>query len=65
MITIYKIRVNYKSGIQEEFWVKEFSIKNDNWKWVSFDIIKSPIYMNVDEIESVWQLESKEVEEEK
>ena len=59
----YLVRVNYESGIQEEFWCKSFTIKGGTWKWESVNPHEiSPIYMNVDKVESVWQLDTREVE---
>jgi len=59
----YLVRVNYESGIQEEFWCKSFTIKGGTWEWESVNPHEiSPIYMNVDKVESVWQLDTREVE---
>ena len=58
----YLIRVNYESGIQEEFWYKSFTIKGDTWEWEAVSPPKTkPILMNVDKVESVWQLDAIEV----
>lgn len=54
--TKYRIEVNYKSGIQKRFWVYEFSIENGTWTWKHIDDCNKPILMNVDEVESVWQV---------
>lgn len=52
----YKVRVNYKSGIQEEFWCKNFNINHGTWTWKSIDDNMKPIMINIDEVESVYQV---------
>jgi hypothetical protein len=52
----YLLEVNYKSGIQKQFWVYKFSISDGEWSWTSVDSANSPIKLNVDEVESVWQV---------
>lgn len=54
----YLLRINYKSGISEEFWVTEFAISNGNWTWKSMSGVHHPILMGVDAVESVWQLDA-------
>jgi predicted component of type VI protein secretion system len=53
----FLVRINYKSGHSEEFWVWKFEFKingdNKEFKWVSAGGNK-PTYMNVSEVESVW-----------
>jgi hypothetical protein len=56
-----KVRINYKSGISEEFWAWKLEItRNPNGgiseiKWEFVSNIK-PTFINVEEIESVWQV---------
>lgn len=53
----FLIEVNYKSGIQKQFWVYKFRINDGQWTWDPVDPTNnSPILMNVDEVESVWQV---------
>ena len=52
----FKVRVNYKSGIQEEFWCEKFSIKGAQYSWTYADKGMNPIKIGVDDIESVWQV---------
>lgn len=52
----YKVRINYKSGIQEEFWCKAFEIKGGQYSWTYVDKRMNPIKIGVEEIESVWQV---------
>lgn len=69
----YLIRINYKSGIQEEFWVKNIEVKINSQgditdaEWTIFidkdnilDVYR-PIVMCVNNIESVWQLAAVEI----
>lgn len=60
IVTVFKIKINYKSGISEVFECSEFSIKGKNLKWLvhshkqykPFDIA----FSSVDDIESIWQV---------
>ncbi len=56
MRTKYLIEINYKSGIQKQFWVYDFKAKNGTWTWTSVHEDNKPVIMNVDEVESVWQI---------
>lgn len=59
------VEVNYKSGISRQFWCSEFEIEtklngSKTFKWTSDpDEKRHPLLLNVDEIESVWVVESK------
>lgn len=55
-MTIFTIKVNYKSGISHTFDVTEFSIDGAIWKWTPADEQNKPILMGVENIESVWQI---------
>ncbi len=54
----YKVLVIYKSGARVEFKCSEFSIKvgggtrSATWK----DAKPNPLFLNVDDIESVWEV---------
>ncbi len=50
----YLVRVNYKSGIQEEFWCTEFNIKSRTYSWDP--VGKNPLQLGADNVESVWVL---------
>jgi hypothetical protein len=52
----YKIKVNYVSGISQEFWVKSFKIDGEIYTWQSVSSINKPIEIRADAIESVWQV---------
>ena len=52
----YKIRINYKNGIQEEFWCTEFEISGGRWVWSSCSNGMKPIVLNIDTVDSVWQI---------
>ena len=56
------VRINYKSGHSEEFPVMEFTFTvdgNNDRKatWQPVDGGQRPIFMNLDEIESIWQVQ--------
>lgn len=55
----YKLRINYKSGIQEEFWCSDFKIDGDTYTWVSKNDTMKPVKIGVDCVESVWQVDYK------
>jgi len=57
-IPVYKIRINYKSGISEEMWVLEFNTQIPLTKidYKALSLTKTSIYMNVDAIESIYQV---------
>lgn len=54
------IRVRYKSGAYEDFYVRQFSIKivggDKEVKWKLVDGAKRPMYFGLDNVESVWEL---------
>lgn len=58
----FLIRINYKSGISEEFWTWKLDYKaNANgvtsltWMWAGGN---KPAIMNLDQIESVWHVKT-------
>ena len=60
----YLIQINYKSGHWMEFWCDEFHIKaNGAISWVASDPNFRPVSIadNVSDIESVWQINMREV----
>ena len=59
LITVFKVKVNYKSGISEVFECTEFKIQGNDLSWKSHDYHYKPlsIALNpVDDIESIWQV---------
>lgn len=62
-MTIFTIKVNYKSGISHTFDVTEFSIEGNSLTWVSVDKQNKPVLLGVENIESVWQVGIKESNE--
>jgi hypothetical protein len=63
-VEYYLIKVNYKSGHSEYFKVTdfEFEIKTTGRtaKWTAYEPAGArPILINLDDIESVWQVEAK------
>lgn len=59
-MTIFTIKVNYKSGISHMFDVTEFSIEGDSWTWAATDKQNKPVLLGVENVESVWQVGIKE-----
>ena len=59
-MTIFTIKVNYKSGISHTFDVTKFSIDGGSWSWTPADEQNKPILLGVEHIESVWQVGIKE-----
>lgn len=58
---VFLIRINYKTGIQEEFWVTNFSVSGGKWEWTPYMDSKKPILLYIENIESVWQIDTKKV----
>lgn len=61
-VPVFKVRVNYKSGISEEFEVLTFAIETDrvgaktySWTTPTGQVIR-PVHFNADAVESVWQV---------
>lgn len=55
----FMVQINYKSGIQVELPFTEFEIefgRQNKVQWKAADTTRRPIFMNLDEIESVYQL---------
>jgi hypothetical protein len=64
----YKIQINYKTGISMTAWYKSFTIVRDgrggvDYSWEQLDQAVGPILIGSSDIESIWQLEAKEIEE--
>lgn len=63
----YLIQINYKSGKTVEFWCKEFEIKHDGaLLWTAADAKFRPLSIadKISDIESIWQIGSREVPDE-
>jgi len=61
---VYTIQINYKSGISMTAEFTKFSVKNGTWEWEVYSPSTSnPVLLGVDNIESVWQLSFREVQE--
>lgn len=62
-VPVYKVRVNYKSGISEEFWAFNFEYENNHgaetYTWKKLHKSTSgPIQLNIDSVDSTWLLET-------
>lgn len=59
---VYTVQINYKSGISVTAEFKSFVVEGGVWKWSAYRD-KNPVILGVDNIESVWQISEREVEE--
>jgi hypothetical protein len=66
-VDAFQIRIIYKNGVCQDFWVTEFSVTNNgmgnrSFQWKpAFSHLK-PIFMGVDEIIAVWQVNQTKIE---
>lgn len=62
-MTIYKIRVNYKSGISETFWCENFEYGSGSYSWkpIYHEGNIKPLLLGSDNVESVWQIDHTEI----
>jgi len=51
----FLIEVMYKNGVVREFWCSEFTKSHGTYTWVSIFAGDCPIYMNAEDVSSVWQ----------
>lgn len=51
----FLVEVVYKNGIVREFWCSEFTKNNEKYTWVPIFSNDGPIYLNADDLSSVWQ----------
>ena len=59
IVTVFKIKANYKSGISEVFECRSFEIFGKKITWSSFSNQYKPLdiaFISVDDIESIWQV---------
>lgn len=59
----YLVRIVYKSGYTHDFWVYEFEVSGDNFKWTAVEGGSAPLLIGADDIAAVWVLESVLAEE--
>lgn len=59
---VYTVQINYKSGISVTAEFKSFRVEGGVWKWSAYGD-KNPVILGVDNIESVWQISERDVEE--
>lgn len=60
VVEVYKVRVNYKSGIQEEFECTDCTVTQHSIQWVAYGCT-GPLHLNYEEVESVWRLSKRTV----
>lgn len=58
IVKVFKVRINYKSGIQEVIKVKKFEIKSDfsSATWMVYNAKNRILAIGLQNIESVYQL---------
>lgn len=65
--TVSLVRINYKSGNHMEVWCEKFSIKHRNGVLTEVDyqtVVKGvkPLYIgSLESIDSIWQMDTKQV----
>ena len=59
---VYTVQINYKSDISVTAEFKSFGVEGGVWKWSAYGD-KNPVILGVDNIESVWQISERDVEE--
>ena len=59
---VFTVQINYKSGISVTAEFKSFSIEGGVWEWSTYGD-KIPVRLGVDNVESVWQISEREVQE--
>lgn len=57
----FKVRIVYKSGYFHDFWTWKFDVKRGvngliSAEWAQAEDRNKPIFINTDQIESVWQV---------
>lgn len=57
----FKVRVVYKSGYFHDFWTWKFDAQLGTGglkkaEWAHTDDANKPVFVNIDQIESVWQV---------
>ena len=55
-VTVYKVRVVYKSGYIHDFETAQFSLKNGVYSCGNYDDTNKPIELGGSEIAAVWQI---------
>lgn len=58
----FLVRIIYKSGAMQEFWVKSFECDGLKYKWTSADPIIRPLLLGPEEIAAIWQIDAREGE---
>lgn len=55
-VTVYKVRVVYKSGYTHDFEATRFDVKGGSYSWDNFANDNKPIQLGADDVAAVWQL---------
>ena len=60
---VYLIEFVYKSSAKVRYWMKTFHIEESQAKWECASVQQQPLHLNLDDIESIHQLNAIEVGE--
>lgn len=60
---VYLIEFVYNSSARVRYWMKNFSIKDNKAEWECFSAKQQPLHLNLDDIESIHQLDARESSE--
>lgn len=55
-ITVFTIRIVYKSGYIHDFEVTEFNHSGGKYTWESYDHHNKPVQLGADDVAAVWQV---------
>ncbi len=59
-VTVYTVKIIYKSGASIEFDVTAFAYNNGTYTWTAFNEKMKPIRLGADEVAAVWQVGARE-----
>ena len=59
---VFTVQINYKSGISVTADFNSFSIEGGVWEWSAYGD-KIPVRLGAENVESVWQISEREVQE--
>lgn len=60
---VYTVQINYKSGISVVSEFVKFTFNGKVFEWEVYEGNQNPIVFGANEVESVWRLSTREVQE--
>lgn len=60
---VYTIQINYKSGISVVSEFVKFTFNGTVFEWEVYEGSQNPIVLGANEVESVWRLSTRDVQE--